>query len=91
MSIRVQLPPVLRAVTGGARQLDAEGQSIAAALSDLARKHPALALHLFDEAGAVRRHVVCLHDSAVVRAADMRSCAIRADDEIIITNALAGG
>ena len=71
--------------------MEAEGGTIYELLVDLARIHPALSLHLFDEAGAVRRHVVCLHDSAVVRAADMRSCAIRADDEIIITNALAGG
>ena len=91
MSIRVQLPPVLRAVTGGARQLDAEGSSIAAALSDLARKHPALALHLFDEAGAIRSNIVFLHDGAMIRAREAAARQLKDGDEVVITNALAGG
>ncbi|MBV9904860.1 MAG: hypothetical protein JO346_09805, partial [Alphaproteobacteria bacterium] len=46
MTIRVQLPPVLRAVNGGERWLDADGSSIAAVLTDIARTRPALGLHL---------------------------------------------
>lgn len=91
MSVRVQLPPVLRSVMGGERWLDAEGSSIAAVLSDLARKHPALGLHLFNEQGAIRHNIVFLHAGEMIRAKDADSRRIADRDEIVLTNALAGG
>ena len=42
MSIRVQLPPILRPVMGGERTVEASGSSIGAVLSDLKQRHPAL-------------------------------------------------
>lgn len=87
----MQLPPVLRAVCGGARVLDAEGSSIAAALTDLAKKHPSLALHFFDEAGVIRHNIVFLHDGAMIRAREAAARQLKDGDEIVITNALAGG
>lgn len=91
MTVRVQLPPILRPLMGGARIVEAEGSSIAAVLSDLAKKHPALGLHLFDEAGHVRRNIVFLHGSALVRAGETGAHQIKPGDEIVLTNALAGG
>jgi hypothetical protein len=91
VSVRIQLPPILRPVIGGERWLEADGASIAAALSDLARKHPALALHFFDETGAIRRNIVFLHDGVLVRAAEAISRPVKLDDEIVLTHALAGG
>ncbi len=91
MSISVQLPPILRAVTGGARTLSAQGSTIAAALADLAKNHPPLALHFFDEAGAIRHNIVFLHDGAMIRAREAAARQLKPGDEIVITNALAGG
>lgn len=91
MSIRVQLPPILRTVMGGCRVLDAEGSSIAAALTDLASRHPALKLHFFDEAGAIRHNIVFLHDGAMVRAKEASARRLKDGDEVVLTNALAGG
>jgi molybdopterin synthase sulfur carrier subunit len=91
LSVRVQLPPVLRSVMGGERWFAADGSSIAAVLSDLARKHPPLALHFFDEAGAIRHNIVFLHDGAMVRAKEASARQLKDGDEVVITNALAGG
>jgi len=91
MSIAVQLPPVLRGIVGGARRVEAQGSSIAAALSDLAQRYPALALHLFDEAGAIRHNIVFLHAGEMVRAKDAAARRLADGDEVVITNALAGG
>ena len=90
-AIRVQLPPVLRNVMGGERWLEAQGSSIAAVLTDLARRHPALGLHLFDEEGAIRHNIVFLHDGEMVRAREAASRQLRPGDEVLLTNALAGG
>ena len=91
MTVSVQLPPILRAVCGGERVLKAEGSSIAAALGDLARRYPPLALHFFDEAGAIRHNIVFLHDGAMIRAREAAARQLKDNDEIVITNALAGG
>jgi molybdopterin synthase sulfur carrier subunit len=91
VSVRVQLPPVLRSVMGGERWLEADGNSIAAVLADLAKKHPALGLHFFDEQNAIRRNIVFLHDGEMVRAKDAAARRIKPGDEIVLTNALAGG
>jgi sulfur-carrier protein len=91
VTVRVQLPPILRPIMGGARTIDAEGNSIAAVLANLARAYPAISLHLFDESGAIRRNIVFLHDGALVRAADAKDRRVKKGDEIVLTNALAGG
>jgi hypothetical protein len=81
---------VLRNVLGE-RWLDAEGSSIAAVLTDIAKKHPPLALHFFDEAGAIRHNIVFLHAGTMVRAKEAAARQLKPGDEVIITNALAGG
>ena len=91
MTVRVQLPPILRTVMGGQRVLEAQGSSIGAALSDLAARHPPLKLHFFDEAGAIRHNIVFLHDGAMVRAKEANARRLEDGDEVVITNALAGG
>lgn len=89
--IRVQLPPLLRNVMGGERWLKAHGSSIAAVLSDLAKRHPALGLHLFDEQGAIRHNIVFLHDGEMIRAREAAARRLQPGDEIVLTNALSGG
>jgi hypothetical protein len=89
--VRVQLPPLLRGVMGGERWLDARGDSIAAVLADLGKRHPSLALHFFDEQGRVRHNIAFVHEGAVVRAKEAALHAVSPGDELILTNALAGG
>ena len=76
---------------GGERFLAAEGNSIGAVLGDLARRHPALALHFFNESGGIRHNIVFLHEGTMVRAKDADIHRLKSGDEIVITNALAGG
>jgi molybdopterin converting factor small subunit len=89
--IRVQVPPVLRSVTGGARTLEAEGATVREVFEDIARKHPALGLHLFDERSGIRRNIICVHRDAVVRPDEMTGRKVDQGDEIVLANAFAGG
>lgn len=91
MSVRVLIPPVLRNATGGRREIEGDGDTLAKLLRNLAQSHPQLAVHLFDENGNPRRNILCIHESEAVRPADFASRRIREGDEIILTNALAGG
>ena len=90
-NVRVRFPPVLRAATNGARDVEASGNTIREALDDAAARIPALKLHLFDEAGRVRRHIICIHDETVVRGPEMALHRVASGDEIILANAFAGG
>jgi molybdopterin converting factor small subunit len=91
VSIKVQLPPILRPVMGGERYLAAEGSSIGAVLTDLANRHPSLGLHFFNEGGAIRHNIVFLHEGVMIRAKEANAHKLKSGDEIVITNALAGG
>jgi molybdopterin converting factor small subunit len=88
--VRVQLPPLLRNVAGE-RWMEVEGTTVGDVLRDLVRQRPALALHFFDEQGAVRHNIVCVHNSEVVRAREMPARLLQPGDELILANALAGG
>jgi hypothetical protein len=76
---------------GGERYLSAEGNSIGAVLSDLARRNPALALHFFNESGGIRHNIVFLHGGTMIRAKEADLHKLKPGDEVVITNALAGG
>lgn len=91
MSVRVQLPPLLRGLMQGERWLEAEGNSIGAMLVDIGKRNPSLALHLFDEQGAIRRNIAFIHGGEIVRAKQAAAHPLKPDDEIILTTALAGG
>jgi molybdopterin converting factor small subunit len=78
-------------MTGGKRELEAQGATLQELLTSLAREYPPLALHLFDEQGAVRRHILCIHDSSAVRPCDFARHRVGDGEEVVITNALAGG
>ena len=39
----VRIPPTLRTEVGGARQVEAEGETVREVLDDLVERHPALA------------------------------------------------
>lgn len=90
-AVQVRLPPVLRQIADGRRALGAEGRTVMEVLQNLAAAHPAFALHLFNEEGAVRRYIVVIHNDTLIRACDMGSEAVRPGDDITLTNALAGG
>ena len=90
-TVRVRFPPVLRAATNGARDVEATGNTIREALDDAAVRIPALKLHLFDESGRVRHHILCIHNECVVRGPEMALHRVQSGDEIILANAFAGG
>jgi sulfur carrier protein ThiS len=90
-TVRVRLPPVLRTVMGGQEAVEGEGRTIKDVLRSVSIMNPALGLHLFDESGRPRRNIVCLHDGVLVRAAEFADHAVSTRDELVLTNALAGG
>jgi molybdopterin converting factor small subunit len=67
---------------------EAEGETLAALLADLDRRHPGIRFRMIDEQDQIRRHMrVFVNGEAVFDLAR----ALRPEDEVCIVQALSGG
>ena len=53
----VRIPSPLRSYTSGSAQVQAEGETVAAVLADLDRKHPGIKFRMIDEQDRIREHI----------------------------------
>ncbi len=89
--LTVRLPSVLAQMVGGQSTHKAHGGTLRAVLDDLIRQQPALRVHLFDESGSIRRHVLCFHNGVFVRRRDSLDVPVKPGDSLTILHSVAGG
>ena len=87
----IKIPPVLRASTGGEREVAAEGADVGELLRALATQHPATESQLFAEDGALNRYVNVYLNDEDVRVLDGLDTEVKAGDTLVILPAMAGG
>ena len=87
--VTVSLPRVLAELVGGEREIAVAGDTLKSALEDLVRQRPGLRLHLLDESGALRRHVLCFCNETFTRK-DL-GVPVRPGDTITILHSVSGG
>jgi molybdopterin synthase sulfur carrier subunit len=87
----VKIPPVLRASTGGEKEVSAEGGSVGEVLRDLASKHPDTQRQLFSEEGELNRYVNVYLNDEDVRVLDGLETPVKDQDTLVILPAMAGG
>ncbi len=90
MSIKIQIPTLLREHAGGQTTVDAKGETVKAALDDLCARFPALAAKIF-ERGEVRMHLNVYLNSEDIRYLDELATKTKDGDELDIIPAVAGG
>lgn len=95
MSIEVRIPTILRSYTGGAKAVDASGDTLAALLDDLDANHPGIKERLI-EAGAdgaeeLRRFVNVYINDEDVRFLGSLSAPLADGDQVVVLPAVAGG
>jgi molybdopterin synthase sulfur carrier subunit len=86
-----RLPPVLRPMAGGARNVEAGGDSLRAALENLTGQHPALRSRLLDDAGEIAAFVNVYVEGEDVRVRGGLDTPLAADANVIVLPAMAGG
>ena len=86
--MKVAIASPLAEYTAGAREVEAEGATLAALLADLDRRHPGLRFRVVDERGAVRPHIKLFVNRS--QAPDL-ALALAPGDEVRIVAALSGG
>jgi molybdopterin synthase sulfur carrier subunit len=86
--VRISIPSVLHAYTGGASRVEANGCTLLELLADLDRRYPGIRFRMVNEMDALRPHVRIFVNREATR--DL-GCAISNDDEVVILQALSGG
>jgi sulfur-carrier protein len=87
----VKIPPVLRASTGGEREVSADGTNVGEVLNALADAHPATKSQLFGEDGTLNRYVNVYLNDEDVRVLDGLETPVSESDTLVILPAMAGG
>jgi len=87
----VRIPPVLRPSTGGAKEVDAEGENVGDILRSLADQHPDTQSQLFADGGELNRYVNVYLNDEDVRVLDGLGTPVGDSDVLVILPAMAGG
>jgi sulfur-carrier protein len=87
----VKIPPVLRASTGGEKEVAAEGSNVGEVLRVLAERHPETERQIFQEDGQLNRYVNVYLNDEDVRVLDGLDTPVEEKDTLVILPAMAGG
>lgn len=90
MSVNVRIPTQLRSLTGGDREVSAEGSTVGAVIADLEQRFPGLGERLVND-GELRRFVNLYVDGEDVRFQEGLATAVPGGSEVAIIPAVAGG
>jgi molybdopterin synthase sulfur carrier subunit len=86
--IRVFIPSPLFSYTGGQKQIEAAGESLAVLLQTLDQRYPGMRHRIVDEQDRVRKHIRFFVNGESATQLDQ---ALRPGDEVMIVAALSGG
>ena len=86
----VRIPPTLRNEVGGARQVEADGETVRQVLDDLVERHPALAPQILQD-GGIAPFVNVYVGGEDVRTLDGLDTSVPVGGTVILLPAMAGG
>jgi len=87
----VKLPPVLRKLSGGVKEVKVEGQTIGEVLDALDRQYPTIKTQLLTEDGQIARFVNIYLNDEDVRYLQGLVTPVANSDTIVILPAMSGG
>ena len=88
--VTVTLPRLLEPAVGPNRRVELDAGSLGEGIDLLLKSHPTLRVHLFDEQGDLRPHVLCFVAGVQTRLVD-RSTPITEPTDITFLQAVSGG
>jgi molybdopterin converting factor small subunit len=91
MTASVRIPTILRSYTGGAKEVAADGSTLAELLESLETAHPGIKNRVIDESGALRRFVNIYVGDEDVRFAGGLAAPVAEGSKVSIIPAVAGG
>ncbi len=86
--VSVTIPTMLAALVKGERRFTVAGDDLGGVVDAVLTLHPELRVHLLDEQGAVRPHVMFFHNDTAVRSLEG---AVSEGDTFTVLQAVSGG
>ena len=91
MSVSVRIPTVLRSYTGGAKEVVAQGETLAEVLDHLEQRYPGIKGRILDDQGSIRRFVNVYVGNDDVRFSDALATSTPDGAKVAVIPAVAGG
>ncbi len=91
MTVDVQIPAVLKKLTGGAKSVKGDGQTVRELLENLDREYPGIRQQLTGEDGQLHRFVNIYLNDEDIRFLQQMDTPLQNGDVISILPAIAGG
>jgi sulfur-carrier protein len=91
MEVSVNLPGLLRDSVGGNRCITVMGTTLREALRDMQERYPRLRVHLYDEQGQTRPHVLIYYNSDNVAWLETLDVPLQPGDQVHVLQAVSGG
>jgi len=91
MAVKVRIPVLLRSLTQGASEVEAEGANVKELLANLERAYPGMKERFYDEDGQLRRFINIYVNSEDIRFLQGEDTQLKDGDEVSIVPAIAGG
>lgn len=91
MAVKVRIPTPLLSLTGGKKEVEAEGATIKELIEDLERRYPGLKERLCDEEGNLRRFINFFVNDEDIRFLQGEETPLKDGDVVSIVPAIAGG
>lgn len=89
--IDVSIPTILRDCTGGRSSISISASTLAEALGVLRETHPLLGVHLYEETGQLRPHVLIFYNEESTRWLRNLDVPLQPGDRLEILQAVSGG
>ena len=87
--VTIRLPRMLADLVGSELWIEVAGDTLKSALDDLLRQRPKLRMHLLDESGVLRRHILCFYNDTYTRTE--LDLPVHPGDTITILHSVSGG
>lgn len=91
MAVTVRVPTPLRRIAGGAKDVRADGGTVAALIEDLETRFPGFRDRLCDDDGTLKRFINLYVNGEDIRYASGLDTSLKDGDEVSIIPAVSGG
>jgi len=91
VEVKVGVPTILRDCTGGLNPVTIKAATLDEALRRLRETYPLLRVHLYDEAGQLRPHVLIFYNDESTRWLERLDVPLHPGDRLDILQAVSGG
>lgn len=86
--VEVTIPTMLATLVGEARTFEVEAGDVEGVLEAVFARHPELRVHILDETGDIRPHVMLFHNDTGIRD---RARPVADNDRVTVLQAVSGG